>query len=325
MSRPGFSVCICPDSGLLQDHIAAVLDAAPPENGAVWQRQAVWGDDVLPDSFWEQLSLPDLFGSRTALVLRHAELVPAETWRQLSARLARPVEAVWLFLCLEVDFERGEAKIPAHIAKTGCMRFAQEQGWQWRHGGLDARSIRDFVRPHIRRLGLRFAAGVETRLVAALPYDASAAVGVLEQLSLLAGDGEVTEAMTELARRDTDMDIFTLIRGFQGSGGAPVWRQLLRSRLSGESMVFSLLGLLQREARQLWQLLSGGDVRMPPSVLGQKKELARSLGHAGLGRLWQSLLDAEYGVKSGERSPEQALDMLSAELFSLFGRLRIRN
>ncbi len=328
MQRPGFSLCICPDSRLLRDHIEAALGACPPAGGGERQRQVFWGDESLPDAFWNTLTLPNLFGGGTALVLRLANLLPAETWKQLSARLARPNESTWLFLCLEVEFEYGEPKIPAHINKLACLRFARERGWVWLSPGLDARSMRDFVRRRAATLNLKFARGVEAALLDALPNDASGVDAGLEQLSLYAGQAEVSLDMVEIARREIAMDIFSLVRAFhgksQGVQGAAVWRNIAQERLSGDGFIFNLLGVLQREARQMWQLLFGEEVRLPSSVIGQKRDLARALGPAGLGRLWEAVVQAEFGIKSGERSPDQALDLLTADLFTVFGGLGSR-
>ena len=323
MQRPGFSICVCPDSRILRDHIEAALVACPPACGGEWKRQTVWGDEPLSDGVWDSLSLPDLFGGGTALVLRLAHLLPAETWRRLSAWLARPNESVWLFLCLEVDFESNEPKIPAHIEKLQCVHFARERGWVWTSPGLDARGKKAFIKQRAEALGLKFAWGVESALFGALPDDASSVAAGLEQLSLYAGHGEITLEMTDIVGREAEMDIFSLVRAVQGAGqggsqGAAVWRNIARSRLSGDGFVFILLGVLQREARQMWRLFFGEEVRLPPSVIAQKRELARALGPAGLGRLWEAAIQAEMGIKSGERSPEQALDRLIADLFTVF-------
>jgi DNA polymerase-3 subunit delta len=46
--------------------------------------------------------------------------------------------------------------------------------------------------------------------------------------------------------------------------------------------------------------------------------LAQSLGAARLARIWDLALQADKGIKSGERSPEQAFEILTAGLFLLF-------
>lgn len=341
MTRPGFTICICPDARLTRDRIDALLAAHPPAAGddsaaasmsgelggmaapAAWDRQAFWGDELLPPAFWEHLTLQGLFATPRALVVRNAQNLPAETWKRISAALAKPNPLAWPFLCLEVPFDKGQPKLPAHIARLRCLDFADKQKWIWRSPGLDERGVATFVRQHAASRAIRFAPGALEAICAALPPDATAIATELEKLSLAAGDGEVTPAMAALVDHAADIDIFAFMRALQ-AGNAPmtVWRQVLRDRLGGDSMLFPFLGMLLRETRILWQLLAGEPVRLPPSVLPPKQQLARQLGHAGLARIWDMALEAELGIKSGERSPEQAMEMLVAGLFTLFARSR---
>lgn len=337
MTRPGFTICICPDARLIRDRIDALLIAHPPAaaSGSVvgkspppavppeWDRQVFWGDEPLPPSFWEHLTLQGLFATPHALVVRNAQNLPAETWKRVSAALAKPNPLAWPFLCLEAPFDKGQPKVPAHIARLRCLDFAESRKWVWRSPGLDERGVRTFVRQQAASRSLRFAAGALEAVCAVLPPDATAIASELEKLSLAAGNGEVTTDMAALVRHAADIDIFSFMRALQ-AGNAPmaVWRQVLRDHLGSESMVFPFLGMLLRETRILWQLLAGEQVRLPPSVLPPKQQAARQLGHAGLARIWDLALEAEMGIKSGERSPEQAMEMLVAGLFTLFARGR---
>ena len=72
--------------------------------------------------------------------------------------------------------------------------------------------------------------------------------------------------------------------------------------------------MLQREARQLWQILAGEQVRMGPSDQQAKQQTASRLGAAGLAKLWDAMHTAELSVKSGS----QALDALMGDLTLLF-------
>jgi len=107
----------------------------------------------------------------------------------------------------------------------------------------------------------------------------------------------------------------------QKSGNAAViWGKILSGAEDSGELVFPLLGLLSREARVLWQLLTGENVWLPPGVEGQKRELARRLGFAGLGRVLALAVETALGVKTGRRRPGQALEALVAELGRLFSR-----
>ncbi|ADP86263.1 DNA polymerase III subunit delta [Nitratidesulfovibrio vulgaris] len=320
MDRPGFSFCICPDSRLLKDHISGLVNATET-GGTCFERQVFWGDEALPPVFWEHLTLQGLFGSPRALVVRNAHNLPADVWKRLSTALARPNPLSWPFFCLEVPFERGQPKIPAHIAKLRCLDFAERKGWVWRSPGLDERGIRRFLQQRATDAGARFAPGALDAIAAAMPADATAAATELDKLLLAAGlDATLGPELAKLVSHEPDLDIFAFIKALQGGNAQAVWRQVQRDKLGGDSMVFPFIGMLLRETRQLWQLLSGEPVRLPPSVLPVKQQLAQQLGYSGLTRMLDLTLEAERGIKTGERSPEQSLDALVAGLFTVFAR-----
>lgn len=55
-----------------------------------------------------------------------------------------------------------------------------------------------------------------------------------------------------------------------------MWKELSRSQ-DGDSLLFSLLALLARELRLLWQLWAGEKVRVHPNEAAFKKQLATRL------------------------------------------------
>ena len=57
---------------------------------------------------------------------------------------------------------------------------------------------------------------------------------------------------------------------------------------------------------------------MGPSDQQAKQQTASRLGAAGLAKLWDAMHTAELSVKSGRRSPSQALDALMGDLTLLF-------
>ena len=65
----------------------------------------------------------------------------ADVWKRLSAALSRPNPQNMALFCLEVAWEKGQPKIPAHIAKLPCFTFADAKGWIWRSPGLEPRSL----------------------------------------------------------------------------------------------------------------------------------------------------------------------------------------
>lgn len=328
MDRPGFTICICPDRYLIRARIEKELAAAPPGKGggllgsaaSGWERHAFWGDEPLPNAFWEHLTLQGLFSVPKAVVVHNAQNIPADTWKKISVALGTPNSETWPFFCLQTAFERGKPKLPPHIAKLQCMAFAEKRGWVWTSPGLDDRSKPAFVRTEAERRNLTFAPGALEAITARLPSDATAIGTEMDKLALAAGPGGVLgKELAQILDRDIEPDVFGLIRALQqGRDPLAVWEQIIAAEREGDSMAFAFLSMLAREARQLWQLHLGEPVRLPPQALGVKTSMARSLGLAGIAKLWHLALEADKGVKTGERTVDQALEALLASLSLLF-------
>ena len=320
MNRAGFTFCICPDGRLIRHHVAEQLAAHPPP-GDAWQRHVYWGDEELPPAFWEHMNQPSLFATRRALVIRQANALPAAVWKRLSTALANPKEHCWPFFCLEMAWEKGQPKIPAHIAKLKCLAHADSRGWIWRYAGLDDKALRSFVQKEIQTRKLRFEQGALDFLCAGLIPDASAVAAELDKLELAATDGFVSAELAAQAAYVPAFDIFRFLRLVQSGKIQNAWTDVLRARRENEGLLFPLLGLLHREARLLWQLLQGESVRMHPAEPDAKRKLALRLGYDGLARLFGLLFQADLSVKSGERQPEQALDALVADVSLLLAAI----
>ncbi len=346
MSHPAFTICICPDSQLLRNRLDALIAAHPfqqggrggapspkSEDGASrptsisWQRVVFWADEGLSAAFWENLTLQGLFAVPKALVLRNAHALPADTLKQLSAVLAsmapgRGSSLVWPLVCLEVGFEKGKAKVPAHILRLPFWQTAEQKGWIDEIPGLTPQSLPAYIRSEAARHGIAASPQEIQQLALALPPDAALISSELAKLALCTDSrGRLPSNALELAEHNREVGIFELMRIVQQNGNAPaVWRQILEDRLSGENMVFAFIAILLREARMLWQTLAGPQPYLPAQVAMQKKLAAQSLGFAGIARLWEMALTADKGIKTGERSPDQAFEILAADLFRLFGQ-----
>ena len=95
---------------------------------------------------------------------------------------------------------------------------------------------------------------------------------------------------------------------------AAVWKELSRSQ-DWDSLLFSLVALLARELRLLWQLWAGEKARVHPNEAAFKKQLAARLGPTALAEGFSTVMDAELQVKSGRRSPGQSLEYLAASMW----------
>lgn len=328
--QPGFFFCVCADGQLLRREVERLLVAHAPVQGTdllasesatrgnAWEKHVFWGDEELPRNFWEVLTLQGLFATPRALVLRNAQAIPAEMWRRLSKALGRPNPQTWPVLCLEVAFEKGQPKIPAHIAKLPCYTFAEKQGWVWRSAGLDERTFGKHIQSVAKELNLALAPGALEALTSILPLDAATVDNELTKLSLLMNGKPVTAQDAAQASFTPDFNIFQFLRQLQSGQTDAVWQQMLREQARGDDTIFPLLGLLVREARILWQVAAGDPVYVRPQELAAKKQTAARLGPVGLARLWDAAHTAELSIKSGQRSPAQALNALVADLTLLF-------
>ena len=332
MERPGFFFCICPDAALMRSWMERELleplknaggaggllgGSASPSAPDV---QTWWADEGLDRRFWDALTLLAMDGRTRVLVVRGAHQLPADVWKKLSSALATPRPGILPVFCLECPWEKGQPKLPAHIAKLKCLAFAEKQQWMWRSAGLESRNLRQYVQREAAACRLCMTPEALNTLAEMLIPDASAIRGVLEQLSLASPDGTVDVALVrQMTEFTPDAVIFDFIRQLENGNSRAVWKTLLREGDGGESLLFPLLTLMAREARTLWQMLAGEKVFVPQYVEAEKRRLAAKLGFEGLTRVFEALSAAELAVKTGARSPLQAMEELVAQLSLLFG------
>jgi DNA polymerase-3 subunit delta len=329
MAHPAFLICLCPDSRLLQVRLEHLLSVHAPEGGGVRQRFVFWGDEGLTPAFWEHMTLQGLFARPKAVILRKTEVLPVKILEgQLSPALVSAVApdgrsqrpSVLPLICLEGGFERGKPKVPAHIQRLPFYTVAARFGFMDATPPLSESGLASYIRDEAARLDIRLHAGETSRLAAMLPPDAALIGAEMEKLALLRNaDGRLPEGAVDAVDTARELSIFEMMRIVQYHKRAPeLWKRILEDRLSGETSVFGFIALLLREARLLWQSLAGPPPELSPQTAAQKKLAARNLGRAGIARLWDIALQAEKGIKSGERSPEQAFELLAADLFMLF-------
>ncbi|MFW5501035.1 MULTISPECIES: DNA polymerase III subunit delta [unclassified Maridesulfovibrio] len=319
MPRPGYMFLICPDAELLHANIAELQE----KHGATdYEKKVYWADEDLPQQFWDDLTLQTLFGSSKVVILRRAHKLKAAVWDNIDKTVASLASSSFLFICLESQWKSKAAPIPAVLKKRKCWKFADKQKWVWKSAGLDQKSISGFVGKWARANGLHIDSPVLNALSQALPKDARAARLELDKLDLAAGpERKILMEHVGLIAHSEEMDFFAFMRSMS-EGGDPVeiWRRVLTNHSEKDSMIFMLTASLTREARALWMMIHGEDseVRLPPFVKKQKQALAQRLGPARIARLFDIVMEAEIGIKTGQRKPEQALELLVASLTSLF-------
>ncbi len=323
MQRPAFYFLVCPDAELARAELERLVAA---HGAGGFERRAYFGDEELPARFWQDLGSPGLLGGSKLVLLRRAETLKADAWKDLSPRLAGFNEACWPVFCIESAWQKGSPKIPAYLAKSKPWEAAKTRGWIWQSPGLTRKTLPGFVQARLKAEGLRAAPQVLEAMCARLPEDASAVANEIAKLSLAlpgaqdAHDREIRPEHLDMLTSAEGLDVWSLLEAIQEGGGqAKVWRHVLGQ--GGEDALFPLIFGLTREVRTLWMLASGegGKVRLPPWLAEKKEHAARRLGQARLAEALGLALDAELSVKSGEKSDNQALELLVAGLLRLFG------
>lgn len=323
-SVPRFIILVSPDSYLLkqsiQDMEARFSPAQAGLGGQGYERHIFWGDDGVSSAFWEHLTLQGLFAQPKVLVLRNTQAIPTAGLKELSQGLQRAPDSVLTILCLEVGFEKGAPKIPAHIQKLPCYLYAKKNNWITTLQPLGSNTLPAFIKSEAKRLGVTIAPQLMPKLTAALPMDAAAASCEMEKLALTADpQGHIPESALHVVEQNLESDIFQLLHTLETTQDkSVVWRQLTALTQTGESPIFGFLSSLTREARALWQLSMGEQPSLPPFIINAKRAVAQSLGPVAIAKLWDLALKAERSIKSGEQSPEQAFDILVAELSLIF-------
>ncbi len=323
--RPGFFFLACADAALLRQNVHDIFSQYG-FGGAQAERHVFWGDEELPDRFWELLTLQGFVTSCRGLVIRRANAMPLETWKRISKTLSRPNSHVLPVLCLEGAWEKGKPKLPAFLEKLACLRHARDQRWFVSVAKLSGRSLRDFIRNRVRQEGLEYTAETLDVLCTVLPPDAAVIEAEIAKLALYIAGCRVSEdaplvlepADVALISLAPDFNIFTFIQELQTGNIASVWSMVLRHTDKTDDLLFQLLGLMQREARLMWQILANDTDHLIPRDISSRRTISRRLGLLGLARLWDSLHKAEFAVKTGKCTPSQALDALIGELTLLF-------
>ncbi|XPV76779.1 MAG: DNA polymerase III subunit delta [Desulfovibrio sp.] len=322
MKKAPYIFLICPDAHLLREHLQTLF--SNQTNG--FERKVFWGDEDLPDSFWQDLTVKSLFSTPKALVIRRAHVLKAATWDKLDQVSANIASDVSLFFCLEGSWDKKKAKapVPAVLSRREIWKRAEKNGWSWQSQGLTTESMPAFIKQWAARTGITLEGNTMGLLARRMPEDALAAALELDKLELAAGDDKkLTPEHVELVPPSGEMDFFDFMEVISKGGPADIiWKRVLENHQEKDSIIFLLISYLGREARTLWMLAHGEDnqVKMHPYVKKLKTPLARKLGPQGITRMIDIAFDAEISIKTGQRKPEQALDFLVSNLTLLFGR-----
>ena len=330
--RPGFFFFICPDIELSKRRMRELLAQHEPPGGqgggllggsapsGGFDIRVFWADEGLGDAFWHGLTLNDLFSRPKVLVVRNAQELTADQWKQFSAPLSRFNPQAWPLFFWERPLERGKS-LPKYLSGTKFFGFAEKRGWVWKSVGLTPRDVENWVREWAKSKGFGFGQGALQTILPGLPSDAAALQNELDKLELaIPAGGSIGPELAELLTTTSDIDIFAFINALQnGRAAGAVWKKVLLSQLGGKGMLFQFLAMLVREARIFWQLLHQEQgPRLPGNVLQAKRQMAQQLGAGRIGAIWTAAMEAELRVKTGQAGEEQCLELLIADLNAIF-------
>lgn len=326
MSRPGFNFLVCPDSELIQLKLEEMLAGVP--GGESYERKVHFApkddtDEPLSGAFWQDIDVPSLMGAPRLLILRRANKQDAAFWKAMESRLSAFNDSVWPVFCLEGEWTKDKPAVPAVVSRRKFWPVAQKKGWVWQMQGLNLQTLRRFVESFAARRGLDVPSNLVHELAQALPLDAGAARREMEKIALAAGgSGTVQASHLSVVSHRPDMDIFSFLSAaVAGKSPEKVWAKVFAEHkvIGDDKIFFAFLRLVHREARIFWELAVGEkpSAYVPRPAMAEKSGMAKRLGPGGAAAILDLVMAAEFGVKSGQRTPEQAFEALVAGLHQI--------
>ncbi len=320
MEIPGFYFCTCPDALLSKQHLESFVESFDNTwHGDNAKRHVFWPDELGSDPFWNALTLQNLSATPKIIIVRAAHTILAADWKKISSALATPRTAIFPVFFLECAWEKGQAKIPAHIAKLKCFEFAKKKNWTYDNIGINERTISQYIGQEARKFNLQLDKNTLYTLCETAIPDAQFIQTLLSQLSLFAEDGKITpEIISQITAYAPEMVIFDLIKDMENCNFQKIWRRLSLENDNGESFLFPLMALLARDARILWQICAKENPYIHPSAKDFKIRQAKKLGFSGITKIFNIILEADLSVKSGKNDTLQALEKVIIDYSSLF-------
>ncbi len=319
----GFYFYICPDHFLAKQHLENMLTSFPTSWQDNLEKHIFWPDEVDSSLFWNTLTLQNLSSKPKLILVRQANEILADQWKKISVSLGTPRPDILPIFFLEVPFDKGNPKIPAHIAKLKCYEFAKKKNWFYSDSGINERNIHSYLKKELQRANLQVEQEVFGKICENLIFDAYFIQLLIDQLSLLAEDGKInSSALAHLKVFTPEIKIFDLIRDMESANHISIWHKLNMEDDKGESFLFPLLALLNSNARKLWDICSGNTTQTFPGN-NFKITQAKKLGFTGVSKIFQMVFEADLAVKSGSKTPLQSLEILIVSYSNLFSNSKI--
>ena len=319
MEIPGFYFCTCPDALLSKQHIESLVGSFDDTWQDKIEKYVFWPDELSDSKFWDTLTFQNFTSTPKLIIVRAAHTILAADWKRISSALATPRTVILPVFFLECAWEKGQAKVPAHIAKLKCFDFAKKKNWKYDNIGINDNNISSYIVQEAKKYQLQFDKETLKMLCETTIPDALFIQTMITQLSLFAEDGQITpQIISQITSYAPEMFIFDLIRDMENCNFPKIWKRLALENDKGESFLFPLISLLARDARILWQICAGENPYVHPSAKEFKTRQAKKLGFSGITKIFKIILEADLSVKSGKNDTLQALEKVITNYSSLF-------
>jgi DNA polymerase-3 subunit delta len=252
-----------------------------------------------------------LFAPLRAVLVRDADAWPGEQREILHDYLRKPNPRSCFVAC-----------VASKKAWKELERLAGEHGAVVEFKGLHERQIPGWIRDRAAAQGKRISLQTAGLLMAKVGADLQNLEKELEKLSLYVDDRpEILDEDVEavVAHQHTD-NIFKLMDYVGEKRAAEAFLCLRGLLLSGDAPL-SILALLARQVRLVWQVKDGLErgqspaqlakaLRLPPFVVERHARQARRFSHEALSSLHGAILQTDLRLKTTGLDPEKALESL---------------
>ncbi|MBQ7618326.1 MAG: hypothetical protein IJS50_05570, partial [Desulfovibrio sp.] len=206
---------------------------------------------------------------------------------------------------------------PEKITKLKFFVTAQKKGWIWQHPGLSEENLKGYIYQRSRELNLNLPPAALESIALSCPCEAGAVEQELNKLALFyEAKGNLAELENQNVRGG-EFNVFELIPCLERGDLASVYKHLQGQR-DLEKIFFTLLVVLEREYRLLWQLKQGLSKVCSPWEAQKKRGRAQALPNYVLAKAQALIVTAEFRVKQGLADPKDALNAFLIELSELF-------
>lgn len=298
------------------DHYAEeIFRAGFGEGGA---REIIYGDELDPASFLDQIRTPSLWDPRKWILVRHGERLSAKTWEALLPLLQEPIEKV--VVVVQSSKADGRLKFFQALGKApdrcALVKLEPAEGGEWNL----------WLQSFLRESGKDMDDPARQLLLQWTGSSLSELKHCVERAGLFAGGDPIIREphVRAVAIRITQEDVFRLT-GAVFSGDRAQTLRLLEALLSQGEEPLALIGLLARQYRWLLGILVhraegqsdtaiASSVGIYPAAGKVLFPASRRLGGKGVIKGLARLAEADHALKSSRMPKEHVMTRLMLSL-----------